>query len=90
MPYRNTVRFIMPKAKIAISMDESVLGELDRLVRNGVFANRSRAIEAAVRDELDRRDRVRLAAECAKLDPALERELAEEGLSEESAEWPEY
>ncbi len=80
----------MPKAKIAISMDENVLGELDRLVRDGVFANRSRAIEAAVRDELARRDRVRLAAECAKLDPALERELAEEGLSEESAEWPEY
>ncbi len=80
----------MPKAKIAISMDESVLGELDRLVRNGVFANRSRAIEAAVRDELARRDRVRLAAECAKLDRAAEKELAEEGLSEESAEWPEY
>lgn len=80
----------MPKAKIAISMDESVLGELDRLVRDGVFANRSRAIEAAVRDELARRDRVRLAAECAKLDRAAEKELAEEGLSEESAEWPEY
>jgi len=80
----------MPKAKIAISIDEKVLGELDRLVRNGMFSNRSQAIENAVAEELSRLDRVRLAAECAKLDPALERELAEEGLSEESAEWPEY
>jgi Arc/MetJ-type ribon-helix-helix transcriptional regulator len=80
----------MPKAKIAISIDENVLGELDRLVRNGMFSNRSQAIENAVAEELSRLDRVRLAAECTKLDPALERELAEEGLSEESAEWPEY
>ena len=80
----------MPKAKIAISIDENVLGELDRLVRNGIFSNRSQAIENAVAEELSRLDRVRLAAECAKLDPALEREIAEEGLSEESAEWPEY
>ena len=80
----------MPKAKIAISIDENVLGELDRLIRNGMFSNRSQAIENAVAEELSRLDRVRLAAECAKLDPVLERELAEEGLSEESAEWPEY
>jgi Arc/MetJ-type ribon-helix-helix transcriptional regulator len=80
----------MPKAKIAISIDENVLGELDRLVRNGMFSNRSQAIENAVAEELSRLDRVRLAAECAKLDPALERELAEEGLSEESAGWPAY
>ena len=80
----------MPKAKIAISMDENVLGELDRLVRNGMFSNRSQAIENAVVEKLARLDRVRLAVECAKLDPAVERELAEEGLSEESSEWPEY
>ena len=32
----------------------------------------------------------RLAQECAKLDPAFEKALAEEGLSEDLAEWPEY
>jgi hypothetical protein len=31
-----------------------------------------------------------LALECAKLDPAREKELAEEGLSEEMSGWPEY
>ena len=80
----------MPKAKIAISIDENVLGELDRLVRNGIFSNRSQAIEDAVTEKLARLDRVRLAAECAKLDRRAERELAEEGLFEEAAEWPEY
>jgi len=80
----------MPKSKIAISIDETVLGELDRLVRNGMFSNRSQAIENAVAEELSRLDRVRLAAECAKLDPAAEKELAEEGLSEEISGWPEY
>lgn len=32
----------------------------------------------------------RLAQECAKLDPDFEKLLAEEGLSEELAEWPEH
>jgi hypothetical protein len=31
-----------------------------------------------------------LAAECAKLDPAFEKALAEEGLSADLAAWPEY
>jgi Arc/MetJ-type ribon-helix-helix transcriptional regulator len=80
----------MPKAKIAISLDETILGELDRLVRNGMFSNRSQAIENAVAEELSRLGRVRLAAECAKLDQAAEKELADEGLVGEMAEWPEY
>ncbi len=80
----------MPKAKIAISLDERALEELDRLVRRGDYGNRSQAIEAAVQAELARRGRTRLAAECARLEPAAEKELAEEGLSEELAGWPEY
>ena len=80
----------MPKAKIAISMDEKVLRRVDGLVRRRVFGNRSQAIEDAVAEKLDRLDKTRLALECAKLDPILEKELAEEGLSEETFEWPEY
>lgn len=80
----------MPKAKIAISIDEKALGRLDALVRSGVFRTRSQAIERAVADALDRLGRTRLALECAKLDPAEERALAEEGLTAEAAEWPEY
>ncbi len=80
----------MPKGKIAISMTERVIGELDALVRAGLYGNRSQAIEDAVADKLKRLAQTRLAVECAKLDPAAEKELAEEGLSEEIAGWPEY
>jgi Arc/MetJ-type ribon-helix-helix transcriptional regulator len=90
MTYCNTKERAMPKAKIAISMDEKVLARVDSLVRRRVFGNRSRAIEAAVVAQLERLDRARLAVECAKLDPAREKELAEEGLDREVSGWPEY
>ena len=80
----------MAAAKVAISLDESVLTRLDRLVRQRAFPNRSKAIEQAVKEKLERLDRSRLARECAKLDPAFEKALADEGLSGELAEWPEY
>jgi metal-responsive CopG/Arc/MetJ family transcriptional regulator len=81
---------MMARAKVAISLDENTLDRLDRLVKNQVFPNRSRAIQEAVEEKLSRLDRSRLARECAKLDPAFEKSLAEEGISEELAEWPEY
>lgn len=80
----------MARAKVAISLDENTLDRLDRLVKKQVFPNRSQAIQEAVEEKLSRLDRSRLARECAKLDPAFEKSLAGEGLSEELAEWPEY
>jgi Arc/MetJ-type ribon-helix-helix transcriptional regulator len=90
MTYCNTPRDPMRRPKIAISLSESALQGLDRLVRDKVYPNRSRAIEAAVEEKLERVDRLRLAQECLKLDPAEEKELAEEGLSEELPRWPSY
>lgn len=80
----------MSRAKIAITIDQVTLDELDRLVREQVFANRSQAIRAAVDEKISRLNGRRLAEECAKLDPGFEKALAEEGLSEELGEWPEY
>ena len=80
----------MPRAKIAISIAEQTLERLDRLVQDKIFPNRSQAIETVLTDKLDRLDRVRLARECGKLDPTREKELAEEGFSEELSRWPEY
>jgi hypothetical protein len=60
------------------------------LVRKQVFLSRSQAIEEAVTGKLARIEKGRLAQECAKLDPAFEKALAEEGLSEELKEWAEY
>jgi len=80
----------MGMAKIAITLDEETVRRLDRLVREQVFPNRSRAIQKAVDDTLARLDRGRLARECAKLDPRHEKALAEEGLTGDAGEWPEY
>jgi hypothetical protein len=54
------------------------------------FPNRSRAIPDAVREKLERLDRSRLARECAKLNPRVERKLADEGLAGDLSEWPEF
>lgn len=80
----------MGTIKIAITLNQNTLERLDRLVRNHVFPNRSRAIQGAVQEKLERMERSRLARECAKLDPDLEKAMAEEGLSEELSEWPKY
>lgn len=80
----------MPKAKIAITLAEETLERLDLLVQGKIFPNRSQAIEAALAEKLDRLDRTRLARECGKLNPAQEKELAEEGFCQELSQWPEY
>jgi len=80
----------MPRAKVAISLQERTLARLDRLVRQDVFPSRSQAIEEAVSEKLERLERSRLARECEKLDPQFEKALAEDGMAEDLAEWPEY
>ena len=80
----------MGKAKVAITLDEDTLQRVDRLISNDVFPNRSRAIAEAIEEKLERIERSRLARECAKLDPKFEKAMAEEGLSEDAAAWPEY
>ena len=80
----------MARSKVAISLDEFTLSRLDQLVKKRVFPTRSQAIEEAVAEKLARIEKSRLAQECAKLDPSFEKALAEEGLSEDLAEWPEY
>jgi metal-responsive CopG/Arc/MetJ family transcriptional regulator len=80
----------MASAKIAISIDRDLLARLDRLVKARQFPNRSRAVQDAVRDKLERLDRSRLARECAKLDPLFEQKLAEEELAEDLGQWPAY
>jgi metal-responsive CopG/Arc/MetJ family transcriptional regulator len=76
--------------KVAITLDRNTLKRLDGLVRNKVFPSRSRAVQIAVEEKLARLERTRLAQECAKLDPRFEKALAEEGLSQDSDEWPVY
>lgn len=80
----------MIKAKIAITLDQNTVEQLNRLVNEHIFPNRSRVVQEAVQEKFERMERSRLTRECAKLDPAFEKAIAEEGLSEELSEWPEY
>jgi len=80
----------MSTTKVAISMGTDLLKRVDRLVKERVFASRSRAIQEALREKLDRMERGRLARECAKLDRGAEQAMAEEGMDGEANEWPEY
>ncbi len=80
----------MDTSKVAISINKQTLEKLDGLVKDQVFPNRSRAIQEAVEEKLNRMQRTRLAEQCAKLDPIHEQLLAEEGLSVELDKWPAY
>ena len=80
----------MSSSKIAITLESDTLAEVDALVRKRLFPNRSRAIQEAVKEKLNRLNHSLLAKECAKLDPEYEKALAEEGLSKDLKEWPEY
>lgn len=81
---------VMSVAKVTISIDQSLLKRVDRLVRSRVFPNRSHVIQEALAEKIARIDSTRLARECAKLLPAEEQALADEGLAGEVAQWPEY
>jgi metal-responsive CopG/Arc/MetJ family transcriptional regulator len=80
----------MGKAKIAVTIDEKIVGRLDRLVNQKTFSNRSQAIEQALQEKIERIDKTRLAREVSKLDPNEEQLLSEEGLNEDISEWPKY
>ena len=80
----------MAKTKLAVTLDTALVSELDQLVSERRFANRSQAVEIAVAEKLAPLAKSRLARECAKLDPDEERSLAEEGLAGGRETWPEY
>jgi metal-responsive CopG/Arc/MetJ family transcriptional regulator len=80
----------MAASKIAITIDDKILKQIDILVKSKYFPNRSKAIQEAINEKLVRLEKSRLAQECAKLDISFEQSLAEEGFSMEIEEWPEY
>ena len=80
----------MSSSKVAITLESDLLAEVDALVKKRMFPSRSRAIQVAVKEKLERLGQNLLAQECANLDPKYEKALAEEGLREDLSEWPEY
>lgn len=74
--------------KIAVTLDQRTVADLDRWVREGKYPNRSRALQSAVNLLNEREKRTRLVRELAKIDPLEEKQLAGEGLGDRA--WPEY
>lgn len=81
---------VMPKTKVALTLDADLVERVDELVMRRRFRNRSQAIESALADKLRRLARTRLATESAKLNVRDEKRLADEGLAEDFGSWPEY
>lgn len=80
----------MAASKIAITIEKKTLTRLDRLVRERVFPNRSKAIQQALEEKINNLEKDKLTLECEKLDPQEEIKLAEEGFALEKDQWPEY
>ena len=80
----------MPTAKIAITIDHTLVEQLNTLVEKQIYPSRSRAIQEAIAEKLSKLNKSRLARECTKLDKNFEQSMAEEGLSMEMVSWPEY
>lgn len=80
----------MTTTKVAVTIDSELLAQVDQLVAQQVFPNRSKAIQEALQDKLTRLRRSRLARESAKLDTQIEQSLAEEGMDQELNTWPAY
>ncbi len=74
--------------KIAVTLEKDTVAELDRWVREGKYANRSRALQSAVDLLAEKEKRRRLARELGKLDRREEQRMAEDGLG--ASPWPPY
>ena len=81
---------LMPAHKITMTLDRELVKEIDGGVKSGLYRNRSRAIEEAVREKLDRHRRQRLSLETQKPNREEERSRTEEGMTGEATTWPEY
>jgi Arc/MetJ-type ribon-helix-helix transcriptional regulator len=90
MDTKNPPIYHLIMTKVAISMDETLLQRLDKLVKNRSFRSRSQVVQEAVSEKINRLDKSALAKECAKLDRKFEQTMADEGLATEIAAWPKY
>ena len=80
----------MATSKITITLENDMVERIDMLVKSNLFPNRSKAIQQAVVEKLNRIDKNRLSQECAKLDPEFEQSFSEEGFTRQLEEWSTY
>jgi len=77
----------MATKKIAITIEEETVRQVDELVELHFFPSRSKAIQDAVAEKLARTSRSRLAEQCALLNADEERSMAEEFSPGELEQW---
>ena len=80
----------MAYSKVAISLSYKLLKRVDDLVSARYYSSRSQAIQEAIEEKLAKVDKIRLAAECLKLDIEEEQSISEEGIVVDGLEWPKY
>jgi len=80
----------MLTTKIAITLDEEIVEQLDQWVREGKYPTRSKAIQGAMKKRMARWRKTRLIEEAVKLNPKEEMVLAEESLAAGNEIWPKY
>jgi hypothetical protein len=71
----------MPSMQIFVTLAPETVRQIDALIAQRSFLDRSHVAETAVREKFDRLAQGRLARERAKLDPIEERTLAKEGFA---------
>lgn len=79
----------MAKAKIAITLEEDLVKEIDRWVSEGQYPNRSKAIQEILKGKITNWRRKRLVEEVSKLNPKEEQAMAEEAISSGNETWDE-
>ncbi len=63
--FRNAKRYAKRMAQFVVRLDESLVDDVDHMVQEGVFANRSEATRVGLRELVDRHRRRRIGAEIA-------------------------
>ena len=77
----------MATKRIVVTIELATLREVDKLVRAGRYPNRSKAVQVALRDQIARVRRIRLAQELSKMDPTEAKAIADVVFRAEPRTW---
>ena len=78
----------MPNTRVTITLDEEMVSQLDKLVKHGVFASRSKAIQVALEEKLSQIQKVRLSRDYLKLDQVFDKDITERRRRSTDDDWP--
>jgi Arc/MetJ-type ribon-helix-helix transcriptional regulator len=80
----------MSTKKITITLEGSIIEEMDSLVKKNKYKSRSKAVQIAIEEYLKKIEKQKLYAEIDKLDKTEEMKVAEASLEAVNEIWEEY